>query len=185
MGVAVGVVHTKWVVSICILVLQPAPISSRAASARLRSSGSWTVPKQTRIPEVFIVVCVLTRTRFEGKVPPVVRSTSWIEYSASNSRPDNLVEVFCNGDGIEARRCRFLYMSRERNFEVASCRGDHSRVMDVWVTFRSYEDSELVLECEKSSRTFNFGGSGERFPKVSSISSCSDQNSSSRFFSSA
>lgn len=107
-GVAVGVVHTKWVVSIWILLLQLAPISSRAASVCFRSSGSWTVPKQTRIPDVFIVVCVLTRTRFERNVPPVVRKTSWIEYSASNSRPDNFVDVFCSGAGIEARRCRFL-----------------------------------------------------------------------------
>lgn len=142
--VVVGVVHTKWVVSIWILLLYPAPISSRAASERFRSSGSLIVPKQTRIPEVFVVVCVLTRTRFEGNVPPVVLRTSWIEYSVSISRPDNFVEVFCSGDGIEARRCRFLYMSRERSFEVASCKGDHSSAMAVWVTFRSYEDLEVV-----------------------------------------
>ena len=107
-GVAAGVVQTKWVVSIWILLLQPAPISSKAASALSKSSGSWTVPKQTRMPDVFVVVCVLTRTRFEGNVPPVVRNTSWIEYSVSSSRPDNLVEVFCRGFGIEARRCLFL-----------------------------------------------------------------------------
>jgi hypothetical protein len=155
-GVVVGVVHTKCVVSIWILLLHAAPISSRAASARFRCSGSWMVPKQTRIPDVFVVVCVLTRTRFEGNVPPVVRSTSWIEYSVSNSRPDNLVEVFCSGDGIEARRCRFLYMSNERNLEVASCNGDHSSVMDVWVTFRSYIDSESLTQNVRAGRNLAY-----------------------------
>ena len=98
------------------------------------------------------MVCVLTRTRFEGNVPPVVRNTSWIEYSVSRSRPDNFVDVFCSGDGIEARRWRFLYRSRERSLEVASCKGDHSSAMDVWVTFRSCADSASVVYSSQSWR---------------------------------
>lgn len=46
--------------------------------------------------------------RLDGKVPAVVRSTSWKEYSVLSSNPDSLVELFVKGDGIAARRWPFL-----------------------------------------------------------------------------
>lgn len=67
----------------------------------------------------------------EGYVPAVVRKTSWKEYSVWTSRPDNFVEVFCNGEGIVANLCPFLYMSSERILAVSSCKAGHSRVTDV------------------------------------------------------
>jgi hypothetical protein len=39
---------------------------------------------------------------------------------------------------MAARRWPFLYMSRDRREAVASSRGGHSSVTDVWVTLRSY-----------------------------------------------
>lgn len=66
---------------------------------------------------------------------------SWKVYSVSSCSPDNLVEVLDNGDGIAAKRWRFRYMSSDLNFAVESWIAGHSRVTDVWVTFRSYATS--------------------------------------------
>lgn len=74
-GVA-GVVHTKWVVSICILSLHFARISCRACFASSSRSLSCTVPKQTEMPDVSVIVCVRTRMTFEEYVPAVVRRMS-------------------------------------------------------------------------------------------------------------
>ena len=106
-GVAAGVVHTKWVVSIWIFSLHLAFISPSASLAFSNDTGSSTLPKQTRIPDVSVIVCVRTRRTLEGKVPAVVRRMSWNEYSVLSSRPESLVEVFVRGEGIEARRWPF------------------------------------------------------------------------------
>jgi len=139
-GVAAGVVHTKWVVSIWILSLHFAFISRSANLTSSSKAGSWTLPKHTQMPDVSVIVCVRTRIRFEGKTPAVVRRMSWKEYSMLISRPESLVEVLVMGDGIAASRCPFLYISRERSLAVASWTAGHSRVMEVWVTFRTCDD---------------------------------------------
>ena len=77
MGVATGVLQTKWVVSIWTLSLHLAFISSRASFAFSTINGSVTVPKQTHMPDVSLIVCVLILTTFEGNVPAVVRKMSW------------------------------------------------------------------------------------------------------------
>ena len=98
------VVQTKWVVSIWILSLHFARISLRAVLASSNITESWTLPKQTQIPEVSDMVCVRTLRTLEGYVPAVVRKMSWKVYSLSTSRPDSLVEVSRNGAGTEAKR---------------------------------------------------------------------------------
>lgn len=72
-------VHTKWVVSIWILSLHFALISLSAALTSCRSASSATVPKHTEMPLVSAMVWVRRRMRLEGKVPAVVRNTSWKE----------------------------------------------------------------------------------------------------------
>ena len=72
-----GVVHTKCVVSIWILSLHFARISFSAALTSCKSASSATVPKHTEIPLVSAMVWVRSRIRLDGKVPAVVRSTSW------------------------------------------------------------------------------------------------------------
>lgn len=105
-GVAAGVVHTKCVVSICIRSLHLAPISRSAIFAFSSRRLSWTLPKQTEMPDVSVMVCVRTRRTFDGYVPAVVRSMSWKVYSVSSWRPESFVDVFESGDGMAARRCR-------------------------------------------------------------------------------
>ena len=101
-------VHTKCEVSIWILSLHLAPISLNASFAFSSKTGSWTLPKQTDIPEVSDIVCVRTRRRFEGKVPAVVRRMSWKEYSVLISMPECFVEVLVIGEGTAERRSPFL-----------------------------------------------------------------------------
>jgi len=60
------------------------------------------------MPEVSDMVCVRTRRRFEGKVPAVVRRTSWKEYSVLISMPECFVDVLVVGEGTAERRSPFL-----------------------------------------------------------------------------
>ena len=106
LGVAAGVVHTKCVVSISILSLHFAPISCSAIFEFSSRTGSWTFPKHTQIPDVSVMVCVRTRSRFDWNTPAVVRRTSWKVYSVSICSPDSFVEVFVRGEGMAASRCR-------------------------------------------------------------------------------
>lgn len=64
----------------------------------------------------------------------------------STERLVSLVEVLVRALGIEAIRCEFLYISRERSFAVASFRGGHSNVTEVCVTLRTYETYETVFQ---------------------------------------
>lgn len=56
------------------------------------------------------------------------------------------MEVLVRALGIEARRCEFLYISRERSLAVASFRGGHSSVTEVCVTLRTCETCEEVIQ---------------------------------------
>jgi hypothetical protein len=136
-GVTAAVVHTKCEVSIWILSVHFAPISLKASLAFSNNTGSWTLPKQTQIPEVSCIVCVRTRMRLEGYVPAVVRRISWNLYSVLISMPECFVVVFVITEGTAERRSPFLYMSKDLIFAVASLMGSHSRVTDVCVTFRT------------------------------------------------
>ena len=95
-------------VSIWILSLHLAPISSKASFAFSNNTGSWTLPKHTDIPEVSNMVCMRTRRKFEGKVPAVVRRTSWKEYSVLISMPECFVDMLVIGKGTAERRSLFL-----------------------------------------------------------------------------
>ena len=103
-GIAVGVVHTKCVVSISIRSLHLAPISLRACFASSKRLGSSTVPKQTETPRVSSIVCVRVVTMLEGKLPAVVRRMSWNVYGVLIESPESFVEVFSKGLGMRARR---------------------------------------------------------------------------------
>jgi hypothetical protein len=166
-GVAAGVVQTKCVVSIWILSLQHARISVRASFACSRSTVSWTLPKQTEIPDVSVIVCVRTVITFDGYTPAVVRSMSWNVYSWSMSSPESFVEVFCSGAGIGARRWPLRYISKERSLAVSSWSGGHSRVTAVWVTLRSYERGVSVNIERTERRTYlKLGRSRHLLPKL-------------------
>ena len=103
-GVAAGVIHTKWEVSIWILSLHFAPISLNATFAFSNNTKSCTLQKKRDIPEVSDIVWVLTRSMLDGNVPAVVRGTSWKEYSVLISIPECLVDVLVIGEGAAGRR---------------------------------------------------------------------------------
>ena len=64
----------------------------------------------------------------------------------STERPDSFVDVLVRALGIEASRCEFLYISRERSLAVASFRGGHSNVTEVCVTLRTCETCEDAVQ---------------------------------------
>ena len=64
----------------------------------------------------------------------------------STERPDSFVDVLVRALGIEASRCEFLYISRERSLAVASFRGGHSSVTEVCVTLRTCGRCEDVFQ---------------------------------------
>ena len=86
--------------------------------------------------------------RLDGNVPAVVRSTSWKEYVVSTERPVNFVVVFVAALGMDASRCEFLYISRERSLAVASLSGGHSNVTEVCVTLRTCKMCEDTCQGE-------------------------------------
>ena len=85
--------NTHRVGSIWILSLHFAPISLNANFVFSNNTEPCTLPKQTGIPEVSDMECVLTRSMLDGNVPAVVRRTSWKEYSIFISIPACLVDV--------------------------------------------------------------------------------------------
>lgn len=80
-------------------------MSPKAIFTFSSNTESCTLPKQTQMPDVSVIVCVLTRSKFEGYVPAVVLNTSWNVYSLPSSSPDSFVEVFVRGEGIAASHC--------------------------------------------------------------------------------
>jgi hypothetical protein len=69
---------------------------------------------------------------------------------------------------MAARRWPFLYMSRDRREAVASSRGGHSSVTDVWVTLRSYDYciQHSAFASEEVGNRHQFGGLWAFFDQI-------------------